>query len=42
LAGLDFHQLDSIERFHLLMHKVLLSQALAWRYSLNFHGREFA
>jgi len=37
LAGLDFHQLDSYERFHQLISNPPFP-SLAWRDSLDFHG----
>ena len=41
LAGLDLHQLDSYERFHQLILNPPLP-SLAWRDSLDFHGKLFA
>ena len=40
LTGLDLHQLDSYERFQqLILHPP--SPSLAWRDSLDFHGKLF-
>ena len=41
LAELDLHQLDSFERFHLLILNSPFP-SLAWRDSLDFHGQLFA
>jgi len=41
LTGLDFHQLDSFERFHQLILNPPFP-SLAWRDSLDFHGKPFA
>ena len=41
LAGLDLHQLDSVERFHQLILNPPFP-SLAWRDSLDFHGQPFA
>jgi hypothetical protein len=38
LAGLDFHQLDSFERFRQLMLDILLSQALPGAIAWIIHG----
>jgi hypothetical protein len=40
LTGLDLHQLDSYERFHQLILNPPFP-SLAWRDSLDFHGKLF-